>query len=77
MAAESLEKRVAALEEEVAALKCRNNDRQDEHRPWWEKIAGSFAGDELYLKAMALGRKQRESTRPKVGRRHSKRDVRA
>jgi hypothetical protein len=77
MAAESLEKRVEALEEEMTALKQTIKEARDNGRPWWERIAGSFAGDEMYLEAMALGRKHRESTRPKSSASRRKRDVRA
>ena len=33
--------------------------------PWWEKIWGTFANDPYYDEAMELGRKYRESLRPK------------
>jgi hypothetical protein len=52
-----LEKRVAALEAEVASLK---QERTQKNR-WWDKIAGTFAGDPLFGEAMKLGRQWRES----------------
>jgi hypothetical protein len=64
MSAVSIEKRLEALEAEVAALKQQVNAGKDD-RPWWQQISGAFAGDPAFLKAMELGRKWRESTRPK------------
>ena len=37
--------------------------------PWWEKIWGTFANDPYYDEAMELGRKYRESLRPKATKR--------
>ena len=56
----TIEERVAALERELAAIK---NDRSKGN--WWDKIAGSFANDPMFEEAMRLGRKWRESQRPK------------
>ena len=67
MAGQSLGKGVAALEEEVSRLKALLERKKDD-KPWWEKIAGTFANDPLYDEAMRLGREYRESTRPKVKR---------
>ena len=61
MSAETIEKRLAALEAEVTEI--RRLVKKDE-RPWWQKISGIFANDPAYEKAMKLGRKWRESTRP-------------
>jgi hypothetical protein len=63
MATSSVEQRLKALEDEVAALKQKVNGKDD--RPWWQQISGAFAGDPAFLEAMELGRKWRESTRPK------------
>ena len=64
MAASNLEQRVRALEQEVAELKNRLADQADAE-PWWKKVSGAFRGDPEFLKAMELGRKWRESARPK------------
>jgi hypothetical protein len=57
-----LKDRVAALEAEVARLK----EKLDvDSRPWTEAIAGSFANEPAFDEAMRLGRKYRESLRPK------------
>jgi hypothetical protein len=64
MASSSLEKRVAALEEELAVLR-RKIEATGAAIPWWERIAGTFAHDPVYAEAMKLGRKYRESLRPK------------
>ena len=63
MAPSSLEQRVAALEEELAALR-RKMESVPPSKPWWEHIAGTFQHDPIYEEAMKLGRKYRESLRP-------------
>ncbi|HZS03436.1 MAG TPA: hypothetical protein VFD58_01055 [Blastocatellia bacterium] len=63
MAVSKLEMRVAALEAEMARLK---QKVEGPELPWWEKIWGTFANDPDYDKAMELGRKYRESLRPKA-----------
>jgi hypothetical protein len=62
MADGNLEKRVAALEAEVAQLRQAVLPSQ---KPWWEEWAGAFRGDPYFEKAMNYGRKYRESLRPK------------
>jgi hypothetical protein len=37
-------------------------------KPWWQEIRGTFANDPIYDVAMRLGRKWRESQRPKPKR---------
>ena len=61
MTTKDLESRIAALEKDVELLKKTVELKQ---RPWWEKIAGTFADDPIYDEAMSLGRKYRESLRP-------------
>jgi hypothetical protein len=74
MADESLEKRVAALEQEVARLRELIEANKQEERPGWEKIVGSFANDPIYEEAMRLGREYRESQRPKSRRTSTRRN---
>lgn len=65
MATGTLEERVAAVEQELAALKQQvNGDTPPSPLPWWEQIFGSFADSEHYEEAMRLGREYRESLRP-------------
>jgi sterol desaturase/sphingolipid hydroxylase (fatty acid hydroxylase superfamily) len=71
-AIEKLEQRLTALEAEVAKLKQQNGANHDDNRPWWDKIAGTFANDPYYDEAMRLGRKYRESTRPKSRKKKKK-----
>ncbi len=69
MATVQLERRVAILEEEMARLKRILTDAQPSAaKPWWERIAGTFADDPIYTEAMRLGREHRESLRPKPSR---------
>ncbi len=61
--ANKIEKRLSALETEVAELK---NNGQNRSLPWWEKIVGVFENDEDFDKAMQFGREYRESLRPPI-----------
>lgn len=65
MSAQTVEQRLAALEAEVAELKKRLGP-QEAAKHWVDKIYGTFANDPLYEEAMRLGRKYRESLRPKA-----------
>jgi hypothetical protein len=56
MASAPLEDRVTALEKEVARLKAKVEAEPTDSRPWWDKIAGTFANDPIYEEAMRLGR---------------------
>jgi hypothetical protein len=58
-----LEERVASLEVEVASLKSKLEVVALPTKPWWEKIAGTFADNSAYDEAMQLGREYRESLR--------------
>jgi hypothetical protein len=71
-AIEKLEIRIAALEAEIARIKQANGAKPSDDRPWWEKIYGTFEGDPHYKEAMELGRKYRESTRPKPRKKKKK-----
>ncbi|MBI3822498.1 MAG: hypothetical protein HY289_07440 [Planctomycetes bacterium] len=71
-AIEKLEQRLGALEAEVAKLREQNGKPQTDDRPWWEKIYGTFANDPYYEEAMRLGRKYRESTKPKPRKKKKK-----
>jgi hypothetical protein len=68
----ALEKRVAALEREVARLQ-RQASIAPAGRAWVDDLYGKFAGDPLFDKAMKLGRRYRESLRPRGRGQKSKR----
>jgi hypothetical protein len=53
------------LEAELARLKAKLESEEAKKEPWWKKISGTFEGDPFYAEAMRLGRKYRESLRPK------------
>lgn len=57
--------RLETLEAEVARLKEQFSAVAYPDLPWWEKRWGIFDNDPDYDKAMELGRKYRESLRPK------------
>ncbi|MBW4579389.1 MAG: hypothetical protein KME42_07420 [Tildeniella nuda ZEHNDER 1965/U140] len=57
-----LEERVASLEAEVKQLKSKVESGVP-LKPWWEKIAGTFADNSAYDEAMQLGREYRDSLR--------------
>ena len=63
MSEAKLEKRVAELEKELAALR-QKVDGLTSSKPWWERIAGTFQHDPIYERAMRLGRKYRRAQRP-------------
>lgn len=57
-----LEKRIVALEAEVALLKKeRTKKSESEEIPWWKQHLGIFADDPMHEEAMRLGREYRES----------------
>ena len=63
MSSSAIEKRVAALEEELARLR-RKIEVAESTRPWWERIAGTFEKDPVYEQAMKMGREYRKSLHP-------------
>jgi hypothetical protein len=54
-----IEKRLEILEAEVALLKSKAEKKEENIKPWYEKIAGKFADDPIYDEAMRLGREYR------------------
>ena len=67
MSALDLEQRVTTLEQQIKALNAQLAKPAIPANPnaWLDKIYGSFANDPAFDEAMALGRKWRESQRPK------------
>ena len=69
MSAQSIEKRLAALEADIAEIRKRLDpspaNKPEAAESWVDKIYGTFANDPIYDEAMRLGRKYRESLRPR------------
>ena len=59
---QTLERRVAHLEQDVSRLKSQAAERSGQ--PWWERIAGQFENDQVFDEIVRLGREYRESQRP-------------
>ena len=68
MTTTELEMRLTAVELELARLKTQIALAPPRQNNWIEDIAGTFANDPVFDEAMALGRKWRESQRPKPPR---------
>jgi hypothetical protein len=61
MTTAQIEKRLTAVEEELAALKAALMSAPRRPDNWVEDMAGTFAGDPLFEEAVRLGRKWREA----------------
>ncbi|MCI0490665.1 MAG: hypothetical protein L0229_29075 [Blastocatellia bacterium] len=66
MAVSQIERRVAALEAEVAQMKEQLEKAIPQKGDWLDDIYGAFADDPHFEEAMRLGREYRESLRPKA-----------
>jgi predicted nuclease with TOPRIM domain len=75
MANAKVEERLAVLEAEVARLKQRLDSLSAEPEDPWKKLYGSYANDPAFEEAMRLGRKYRESLRPKLKKRRKDKHV--
>ena len=70
MSTVQIEQRLKAIETELAQLKAEvKSKNKSSSKKGWRAIVGSFAGDPKHAEAMRLGRKYRESQRPKRGKR--------
>lgn len=59
MSETKIEKRLAALESEVAELRKKISPDRESIKPWWEINSGEFANDPMFEEAMGLGRQYR------------------
>jgi hypothetical protein len=62
MSETKIEKRLTALELEVAELRKKISPATETTKPWWEINAGEFANDPMFEEAMELGRQYRKSS---------------
>lgn len=60
-----LTKRVEALEKALKELQAKVATVPQPEAPWWETQAGRFKDDPVFDEIVRLGRKYRESLRPK------------
>jgi hypothetical protein len=65
MARPNVEVRLTAIETELASLKKQVQFNKETNPDWLDSVWGSFSNDPMYDEAMELGRKYRESLRPK------------
>ena len=63
MSSTSVEKRLTALESELASLKEAIASAGPGH-PWWRKVVGVYQDDPAFEESARLGREWRESFRP-------------
>jgi hypothetical protein len=74
MTKSEMEKRLIAVEKEVADLKAANVASKPAHPlEFLDSIHGTFQDDEAFRKAARIGRKWRESFRPKSAKSTAKR----
>ncbi len=58
-----VEKRISALESELALLKQKFERIEKKEIPWWKERMGTFADDPAHEEAMRLGREYRLAQR--------------
>ena len=63
---EQLADRLEMVEKQVLELKYQLPLADELKRPWLERIYGAFEGNDVFLEAMEIGKKYRESQRPKA-----------
>jgi hypothetical protein len=73
MTTASIEKRLTAIEQDLAQLKAERNPAKVHPVIALERIHATFENDESFQEAARLGRKWRESQRPKTRKTKGKR----
>jgi hypothetical protein len=68
MANGTVQERLSALESEVARLKALLQEPRQANLAWLELVSGAFANDPALDEAERLGRKWRQSQRPRKSR---------
>jgi hypothetical protein len=58
----TLQKRVSALERQLREVRSELQElRKAAHRPWWERLAGTFKNDPLFDEVVKAGQAYRRS----------------
>ncbi len=68
MTTAEFEQRLTTLEQAFQRLQAQVEDSVSPTRRWWVEGAGRFADDPIFERIVQLGRKYRESQRPKRGK---------
>ena len=61
MSDQKLESRVKLLEKQMEEMRNLLLKPNEQNKPWWEQITGSFADSEGFDSAMELGKEYRQS----------------
>jgi len=72
MTVAELKKRVEALERKMESLEL-DRALPADTRPWWQQVRGIYKDDPIMEEVFELGRKYRESQRPKPKSKRSRR----
>lgn len=66
MSSGSAEDRIKRLEQKVQQLE-EHSAPSPRKQPWWDRIAGAFSGDPVYMEAMQMGAEIRKTTASEAG----------
>jgi hypothetical protein len=66
MSSGSVEDRIKRLEQKVQQLE-EHSAPVSRQQPWWDRIAGAFNGDPVYMEAMQMGAEIRKATASEAG----------
>jgi hypothetical protein len=67
MSSGSVEDRIKRLEQKVQQLE-EHSVPTSRPQPWWDRVAGAFNGDHIYMAAMQMGAEIRKTDLRDVGK---------